>query len=60
MLERFMAVARTGVHAVVVFFAGVGGHIADWARSGDLTVLVLLAVAAILLLFAFVPNRRRY
>ncbi len=59
MLERGLALGRAGIHAVVGFFGGLGRHVADWARGRDVTLLVVLVVVALLLLFAFVPNRRR-
>ncbi|MFP4624191.1 MAG: hypothetical protein ACLFRX_08450 [Gemmatimonadota bacterium] len=56
-IDRF---ARRALSATGAFLTGLGDVVVDWMRSDDLTVLVALAVFALVLLFFIVPNRRRY
>ncbi|MEJ2504139.1 MAG: hypothetical protein P8177_12645 [Gemmatimonadota bacterium] len=60
MRDRIDDFVRRVLRAISGLLAAIGGAISGWVRGGDVTVLIVLAVVALLLLFVLVPNRRRY
>ena len=60
MQKRVSDWARAAVGAVAGFFATVFEALRGWVMGGDLTVIVVLVVVAVVLLFALIPNYRRY
>jgi hypothetical protein len=60
MYEFASTVVRGVLEAIMGFFATVQGVVLGWIHGEDLTLLVVLVLVALLALFFFVPNRRRY
>ncbi len=60
MYEYASNLVREGLLSAADFLGAIQARIVSWLRGDDLTVLVSLAVIALVILFVMVPNRRRY
>lgn len=60
MYEYASSLVRGGLTAFGDFLGAVQNRIMGWIQGDDLTVIVTLAVVALVALFILVPNRRRY
>lgn len=60
MYEYASSLVRGGLNAFGDFLGAVQNRIMGWIQGDDLTVIVTLAVVALVALFILVPNRRRY
>lgn len=60
MYEYASTIVGKGLRAIGAFFAAVQRTVVGWIHGEDLTLVAVLVVVALVALFFFVPNRRRY
>lgn len=60
MYEYASGLVRQGLLSVGGFLAAVQRRIMSWVQGDDVSIIIFLALIALLVLFVLVPNRRRY